>query len=338
MYPYSRGGNLSHRFDYSSTTSAVESKGSPKTLVGEISRERSPVGEIRDVVREKDVCWEFCERLEGNKVRCKFCLKVLNGGISRLKFHLSRLPSKGVHPCSKVRDEVTDRVKAIIALKEEGKEAAGAKKLRLTETKSPGMISSPKMLLPMDTMNQMTKLFPATTAARPQLPLDAERCIAEFFFENKLDFSVAHSSSYQLMLEALGGPGFRGPTVDALRSTWLQKLKSEITLQIKEIEKDWASTGCTIIADTWTDNRSKALINFYVSYPMGTFFHKLVDASTYFKNPKFLYDLFDSVIQDFGPENVVQVIMDNALNYVGVGNQTCRRMVQYSALPVLHTA
>ncbi|OAY77946.1 hypothetical protein ACMD2_08264 [Ananas comosus] len=53
------------------------------------------------MVREKDVCWEYCEKMDGNKVRCKFCQKVLNGGISRLKFHLSRLPSKGVHPCSK---------------------------------------------------------------------------------------------------------------------------------------------------------------------------------------------------------------------------------------------
>nr|CAD1822257.1 unnamed protein product [Ananas comosus var. bracteatus] len=88
------------------------------------------------MVREKDVCWEYCEKMDGNKVRCKFCQKVLNGGISRLKFHLSRLPSKGVHPCSKVRDEVTDRVKAIIAMKEENKEASIAKRQRLSEAKS----------------------------------------------------------------------------------------------------------------------------------------------------------------------------------------------------------
>jgi len=90
---------------------------------------------------------EYCEKLDGNKVRCKFCLKVLNGGISRLKFHLNRLPGKGVHPSSKVRDEVTDKVKAIISMEEEGKEAASAKKQRLDDVKSPGVISSAKMLL-----------------------------------------------------------------------------------------------------------------------------------------------------------------------------------------------
>ncbi|KAJ6794337.1 Uncharacterized protein M6B38_232015 [Iris pallida] len=271
------------------------------------------------MVREKDVCWEYCEKVEGNKVRCKFCLRILNGGISRLKFHLSRLPSKGVHPCSKVRDDVTDRVKAIIAMKEEGKEVLSAKK-RLVEVKSPGTVSSTKMLLPLETLPPPLKTLPPTTTVRPQPSFDAERIVAEFFFENKLDFSVAHSSSYMLMLEALGGPGFRAPSPEALRTTWLQKLKSEITLQISEIEKDWEATGCTIIADTWTDSKSRALINFYVSSPLGTFFHKSVDASTYFKNTKCLCDLFDSIIHDFGPENVVQVITNNSLNYDSLGN------------------
>ncbi|PKI63463.1 hypothetical protein CRG98_016130, partial [Punica granatum] len=92
------------------------------------------------VVREKDVCWEYADKLDGNKVRCKFCLRVLNGGISRLKHHLSRLPSKGVNPCSKVRDDVTDRVRAILATKEEVRESPSAtkkQKLAVPEAKSP---------------------------------------------------------------------------------------------------------------------------------------------------------------------------------------------------------
>lgn len=275
------------------------------------------------MVREKDVCWEYCEKLEGNKVRCKFCLKVLNGGISRLKFHLSRLPSKGVHPCSKVRDEVTHRVKAIIAMKEEGKETSIIRK-QLTETKSLSALPTARMLVPMlesiDSTPPLVKLFPSSTTVGPQSSLDADRCIAEFFFENKLDFSISNSSSFQRMLEAIGGSGFRGPSSEVLKTTWLQKLKSEVKLQINEIEQDWETTGCTIIADTWTDNKSRALINFFVSSPLGTFFHKSVDASSYFKNTKCLCDLFDSVIQDIGPENVVQVIIDNTLNLISVGN------------------
>ncbi|XP_077249606.1 uncharacterized protein LOC143889315 [Tasmannia lanceolata] len=298
--------------------------------------EENTVATFFIMVREKDVCWEYCEKLEGNKVKCKFCLKVLNGGISRLKHHLSRLPSKGVHPCSKVRDDVTDRVKSIIASKEEGKEAASVKKQRLAETKSPlNMPSTSKTLMTMETPpTPIAKLFPSGPTIGPHSSSDredAERSVALFFFENKLDFSVARSSSYQLMMDAVAkcGQGFRGPFSETLRSTWLQRIKSEVNQQSKEIEKEWATTGCTIIADTWTDNKSRALINFLVSSPSGTFFHKTVDASTYFKSTKCLSDLFDSIIQDFGPENVVQVIVDSSLNYVGVGNNI---MQNYSTI------
>ncbi|XP_058100273.1 uncharacterized protein LOC131245081 isoform X2 [Magnolia sinica] len=276
------------------------------------------------MVREKDICWEYAEKLDGNKVKCKFCLRILNGGISRLKHHLSRVPSKGVHPCSRVRDDVSDRVRAIITLKEEEKEVSSTKKQQSAEGKASRNTPASKALVSMDMMPPLAKIFPSSPTVVPPSSTDwenAERSIALFFFENKLDFSIARSSSYQQMVEAVAkcGYGFRGPSLEALRTTWLQRIKSEVSQQSKEIEKELATTGCTIIADTWTDNK-RAVINFLVSSPGGTFFHKSVDASTYFKNTKCMSDLFDSVIQDVGPENVVQVIMDNALNYAGVGN------------------
>lgn len=279
------------------------------------------------MVREKDVCWEYAEKLDGNKVRCKFCFRVLNGGISRLKHHLSRLPSKGVNPCSKVRDDVSDRVRSIIALKEDVKEPSNSKKPKLAvpETKPPGSISANKVFTSADASPPITKVFSPVSPMGPSClsnQENAERSIALFFFENKLDFGVARSSSYQLMIDAVGkcGSGFIPPSADMLRTTWLGKIKSEISLQSKDTEKEWSTTGCTIIADTWTDNKSRAFINFLVSSPSRTFFHKSVDASSYFRNIKCLTDLFDSVIQDFGPENVVQIIMDSSLNYTGVAN------------------
>ncbi|EOY23434.1 hypothetical protein SCA6_004698 [Theobroma cacao] len=277
------------------------------------------------VVREKDVCWEYAEKLDGNKVRCKFCLRVLNGGISRLKHHLSRLPSKGVNPCSKVRDDVTDRVRAILSSKEEIKETSSVKKQKIAEARSPGNISTCSKIIPLEASSPVAKVFPATSPIAPpslNSQENVERSIALFFFENKLDFSVARSSSYQAMIDAVGkfGPGFTGPSVETLKTMWLERIKSEVCLQSKDTEKEWATTGCTIIADTWTDNKSRALINFLVSSPSRTFFHKSVDASSYFKNTKCLADLFDSVIQDFGPENVVQIIMDSSFNYTGISN------------------
>lgn len=277
------------------------------------------------MVREKDVCWEYAEKLDGNKVKCKFCQRVLNGGISRLKHHLSRFPSKGVNPCSKVRDDVTDRVRNIIASKEEVKETSSVKKQKVSEVISPGSHSATKALISLDTTPPIGKMFPSSNPMTPSSTNNqenAERSIALFFFENKLDFSVARSSSYQSMIDAITkcGPGFTGPSAEILKTIWLERIKSEVGLQSKDVEKEWSTTGCTIIADTWTDYKSKAIINFLVSSPSRIFFHKSVDASAYFKNTKWLADLFDSVIQEFGPENVVQIIMDSSFNYTGIGN------------------
>ncbi|XP_027771522.1 uncharacterized protein LOC107015116 isoform X2 [Solanum pennellii] len=259
------------------------------------------------MVREKDVCWEYAEKLDGNKVRCKFCLRILNGGISRLKHHLSRLPSKGVNPCTKVRDDVTDRVRDIIG----SKEPPSTKKHKLIETKALANISPEKPLLSVEPITPIARIFPPigqAISSSGNNQENAERSIALFFFENKIDFGVARSSSYHQMIEAVGkcGSGFIGPSPETLKATWLERIKSEVSLQSKDVEKEWAMTGCTLIAETWTDNKMKALINFLVSSPSRTFFYKSVDASSYFKNLKCLSELFDSIIQDFGPENVVQ--------------------------------
>jgi hypothetical protein len=289
-------------------------------------------------VRERDPCWEYCDKLDGNKVRCRFCHKVLNGGISRLKFHLSQIPSKGVNPCTKVKEDVIDKVKAIISAKEEYKEFQLLKRQRVAElsvppkgtrehpsqSTSPGAAHSPAItlaaeqshLLALDVSTPVPKLSgAAANKSRAASELEAERCIAEFFFENKLDYSIADSVSYQHMLEVLGGVGFRGPSAEVLKDKWLHKLKSEILQKTKEIEKDWVTTGCTILADSWTDNKLKALINFSVSSPLGTFFLRTVDASSQFKTHRGLYDLFDEVIREVGPENVVQIIADRNINY-----------------------
>ncbi|XP_006300772.2 uncharacterized protein LOC17895341 [Capsella rubella] len=272
------------------------------------------------MVREKDICWEYAEKLDGNKVKCKFCSRVLNGGISRLKHHLSRLPSKGVNPCAKVRDDVTDRVRSILAAKDDPKDSPlTTNKYKPPEVKPPLSAS----LLPV-TVSSGSKLFPTSILAppTPNAQVIAERSISLFFFENKIDWCVARSPSYHHMLDAIAkcGPAFFAPSPLSLKTEWLDRVKSEISLQLKDSEKEWVTTGCTIIAEAWTDNKSRALINFSVSSPSRIFFHKSVDASSYFKNTKCLADLFDSVIQDIGQEHIVQIIMDNSFSYTGISN------------------
>ncbi|GJT28735.1 hypothetical protein Tco_0909010 [Tanacetum coccineum] len=127
----------------------------------------------------------------------QICLRIFNGGISRLKHHLSRLPSKGVNPCSKVKDDVTEKVRAILASKVNRKEIHIPKKRKQYELKSPiiDTILPNRSLMDLETPIPVTNFFPNVTQSTPSNLSDeenAERSIALFFFENKLDFSVAH--------------------------------------------------------------------------------------------------------------------------------------------------
>ncbi|KAL1199385.1 hypothetical protein V5N11_015767 [Cardamine amara subsp. amara] len=277
---------------------------------GSLGRRLEHPQSVAVMVREKDICWEYAEKLDGNKVKCKFCSRVLNGGISRLKHHLSRLPSKGVNPCSLVRDDVTARVRSILSAKDDS---------HITNNKHHKC--PPLSPDPPPPLSSASKLFPSSISSPSPLEI-AERTISLFFFENKIDFAVTRSPSFHQMLDAIAkcGPGFVAPSSLSLKTLWLDSLKSDIILQLKDTEKEWLTTGCTIIAEAWTDNKSRALINFFVSSPSCTLFHKSVDASSYFKNPKYLADLFDSIIQDIGQEHIVQIIMDNSFTYTGISN------------------
>lgn len=48
-------------------------------------------------------------------------------------------------------------------------------------------------------------------------------------------------------------------------------------------------------------------------------FLKSIDASSHVKNAKYLCEAIEEVIREVGEENVVQVVTDNAANFVAAG-------------------
>ena len=73
------------------------------------------------------------------------------------------------------------------------------------------------------------------------------------------------------------------------------------------------------MADGWTDQCRRTLINFLVYCPKGTVFLKSVDASDASKTAEMLFKLFREVVLYVGVENVVQIVTDNAANYAAAG-------------------
>ena len=79
------------------------------------------------------------------------------------------------------------------------------------------------------------------------------------------------------------------------------------------------------MSDGWTDRKGRTLLNFLVHCPKGTMFFKSVNASEHIKDAATICELLDGFIWEIGVQNVVQVVTDNAANYVSVGKMLIER-------------
>ena len=66
------------------------------------------------------------------------------------------------------------------------------------------------------------------------------------------------------------------------------------------------------MSNGWTDKKERSLVN----SSRGTMFMKSIDASSMVKTGEKLFELLDNWVEEVGEANVVQVITDNASNYV----------------------
>ncbi|KAG2254376.1 hypothetical protein Bca52824_084512 [Brassica carinata] len=105
-----------------------------------------------------------------------------------------------------------------------------------------------------------------------------------------------------------------------LRVPLLNKEVHNTLLQTEENKKEWASKGCSLMSDGWRDSVAKKdIVNFLVNSPKGSVFMKSTDVSEVVKDAKLLFDLLDDMVEEIGEAYVVQVITDNAKNYIKAG-------------------
>jgi hypothetical protein len=69
----------------------------------------------------------------------------------------------------------------------------------------------------------------------------------------------------------------------------------------------------------------KTLHNFLVHSPKGSMFIKTVDASAHVKDATLLSELLHGFIEEIGAHHVVQIVTNNAANYVAVGRMLMER-------------
>ncbi|KAL6498583.1 hypothetical protein OROHE_026524 [Orobanche hederae] len=134
---------------------------------------------------------------------------------------------------------------------------------------------------------------------------------------------VANDPYWLPMIDGIAeyGKGFKPPTMHELR-TWVLKAEvDDINIIYEDHKKAWKTYGCTIMLDGWTDQKQRALMNFLVNSPAGTFFIKSVDVSDSIKNGELIFKYLDEVIDEVGENNVIQIITDNASNCKNAGKR-----------------
>ncbi|XP_021854344.2 uncharacterized protein [Spinacia oleracea] len=159
-------------------------------------------------------------------------------------------------------------------------------------------------------------------ACEKQLRDKTCKAIAKWFFDAGIPFYAATYDSFKGMLDAVAqyGMGFKPPSMHELRVPLLKSEVEEIDKLKEEHKKEWATKGCSIMSDGWRDSiASKDIVNFLVNSPKGSFFIKSMDVSNVVKDADLLLHMLDDMVEEVGEQNVIQVVTDNASNYVKAG-------------------
>ncbi|RDX92334.1 hypothetical protein CR513_25546, partial [Mucuna pruriens] len=145
--------------------------------------------------------------------------------------------------------------------------------------------------------------------------------ICNCIYGNALPFNLVRSPLFVQMLKVVGeyGKGLKPPTYHEVRVSFLKKAVDNIHKSLEKYKSEWEKWGYTLMCDGWTDGKGSSLTNFLVNSPSGSVFIKSIDTSNVIKDGKNMFKLLDSIVEEIGEENVVQVVMDGATNLVTVG-------------------
>ncbi|GBG70863.1 hypothetical protein CBR_g8163 [Chara braunii] len=133
-------------------------------------------------------------------------------------------------------------------------------------------------------------------------------------------FSLVEDHYFLQLIDAIKKchPSWWSCKRDEMRTKQLDEQRKLVGDDMMSLVRKWKRTGCMLQMDGWSDRRNKPHLNVMVSSPVGTVFWKSVcmegkdsekDSAAYFK-------LLEGVIEEIGPQSVVDVVMDNRLDWM----------------------
>ncbi|KAG5532188.1 hypothetical protein RHGRI_026721 [Rhododendron griersonianum] len=273
--------------------------------------------------------WSYVTKLQklsgagGNtQWQCNFCGVIKKSSYTRVKGHLLKL-SNGIGPCTKVTNEALATMKK---LEDEAK--AKMKDNAPKRVPLPPSTRSGFVLEGYDAKKQRTSGGRTETISPLEKAYDKNKRdqlhaeIARMFYSGGVPFNLARNPYYVTSYQfAANNPlsGYIPPGYNLLRTTLLQQEKTNVERLLLPIKGTWREKGVSIVSDGWSDSQRRPLINFMAVTEGGPMFLKAVDCSGETKDKYFICELMREVIEEVGPDNVVQVITDNAKNCAGAG-------------------
>ncbi|XP_068503728.1 uncharacterized protein [Phaseolus vulgaris] len=272
-----------------------------------------------------DSAWKHCVSVDGKtrNLRCKYCDKVLTGGVYRLKHHLAGT-SKDVGACVSVPEDVKKSMMDTVVNLQQNflKKSISREESSMGQTES-GIKRSIEEQIGNSSNIFKRKGSQSTINAifKKNDREDACQEIARFFYNNAIPFNVAKSEEFKRMVELIGrhGPGLKPPSYYEIRVKYLKQEVEKTNLIVEEHKLFWKKYGCTIMTDGWTDRKRRTILNFLVNSPRGTVFLKSIDASDICKTADKIFKMVDDIVEEVGEEDVIQIVTDNAANYKAAG-------------------
>ncbi|VVB05423.1 unnamed protein product [Arabis nemorensis] len=253
--------------------------------------------------------YEIVDPANANNWKCQFCMEWTRGGVYRLKQHLVG-GFRNTLECKMCPAHVKEETRRFML------EKAAAKKI----TQMMPEVDEYDVEEEIDCEASGSRNKTALKMPRPKGPMD--RAIARWIYDAGIPFNSVNYESFPQMLKEIAqyGPGLKPPTMYELRVPLLKKEVDDTHAQLVEHKKEWASKGCSIMSDGWRDSVvQKDIINLLVNSPKGSVFIKSNDVSEIVKSSTLLFDMLSRMVEEVGEQYVVQVVTDNASNYVKAG-------------------
>ncbi|KAH6831550.1 hypothetical protein C2S53_015076 [Perilla frutescens var. hirtella] len=237
--------------------------------------------------KSNDIGWTYCNLVDPSnldKVQCIKCGKKMSGGIYRLKAHIAGIRGN-VASCTKASKEERELCKNAI------NEAKLKKKQKMDEDR--------ELRLGVNIIN------------------DGREDTIDKKTNYEIKASMTCFSSKEQMLQKNTFVDGLMMQVYEISDPFLKKEVDRTKSLLKSHEEEWKEKGCSIMTDGCSDRKRRIIMNLCVNSRLGTVFLSSKEFSDVSHTNEVIFEYVDQCIEEVGPDNVVQIVTDNAANNMG---------------------